>query len=392
MREERQDSVAKSFLLPIAKKIERKRFGDAADLLLFLIRCFEFEKTIFAFAANRLDALSYQDNTRLATELVKRLEFSRKFIAKLKKHDQSEKLDRFADFFSNYLTTYVEGLLAKGRLVEAAKYTESTLGSRLYDVYLLETAGYLYHKNRMYRESETCYRLLSDLRPDNRSFRYNLANVLMERDRAFEAMKVAYDLFTSLPDVNFSMTPLHAIPKEKLTAYDKTLEPLNVANVTQRQAISWSIKSGDINQDIDKMKHSVFDNIESKPRHLIYRNKLGKVFRPTGKDEKDELILHALNVVLPSNPSIFNNLGVVYFKKGDFIKSREYLFRSARLMRRSPAILNNLAVLNAKMGTKEAALDYIQDALRIDKNDPIIKQNLDNIISDNKEALIPIYL
>ncbi|MBI1291319.1 tetratricopeptide repeat protein [bacterium] len=121
--------------------------------------------------------------------------------------------------------------------------------------------------------------------------------------------------------------------------------------------------------DIAEAERCYRELMESAPRdanpwYETAANNLGFLLASKGTrlEEAEKLILDALDLN-PRAPHILDSLGVVYMKKGDLSKAREYLERASRYANRDGEILTNLGELYEKLGEKELARRAYDKAL-----------------------------
>jgi Tfp pilus assembly protein PilF len=107
-------------------------------------------------------------------------------------------------------------------------------------------------------------------------------------------------------------------------------------------------------------------------------NNLGYLFATKGirLDEAEDLIKDAL-ALNPRAAYILDSLGVVYLKKGDLSKAREYLERAARFAIRDGEIYTNLGQLYEKLGERDMARRMYDKAVLIDPKSQIARDRLD---------------
>jgi tetratricopeptide (TPR) repeat protein len=85
-------------------------------------------------------------------------------------------------------------------------------------------------------------------------------------------------------------------------------------------------------------------------------------------DEAERLIKEALKYK-PDDGYITDSLGWVYFKKGLYNKSLQYLEKAVKLVPDDPVILEHLGDVYLKLKEKEKALQYYKLALSKKKDD-----------------------
>jgi hypothetical protein len=120
-------AVASSFLSPIAEYLKQKRFYDAADSLLLLIRAFEFEEAVFQFITDSMDGLPYEDQKEFIEKLIGQIKWSEKISDTFFGDKHRHKLKRFADFLSQFLANKAQYYLRNNETDKASHFIDSVL-------------------------------------------------------------------------------------------------------------------------------------------------------------------------------------------------------------------------------------------------------------------------
>jgi tetratricopeptide (TPR) repeat protein len=106
------------------------------------------------------------------------------------------------------------------------------------------------------------------------------------------------------------------------------------------------------------------------PKHANALNYLGYTYADMGKnlDEAERLVKEALKYK-PDDGYITDSLGWVYFQKGLYEKSLQYLNRAVELVPDDPVILEHLGDVHLKLSNKEKALEYYRRSLDLREKD-----------------------
>jgi CHAT domain-containing protein/tetratricopeptide (TPR) repeat protein len=117
---------------------------------------------------------------------------------------------------------------------------------------------------------------------------------------------------------------------------------------------------------------------ENHPEYETSLSNLAALYEAKGEFKRAEgLYLKALEVKIkeddPSRATTRNNLGMLYFRTGDYVEAQRHLHRAAEVWQKTlgerdpqyAAALNNLAALYHSMGDDAKALAYLQRALEL---------------------------
>ena len=79
-----------------------------------------------------------------------------------------------------------------------------------------------------------------------------------------------------------------------------------------------------------------------------------------------------------NDSSIFNNIGVSYFRKGDFEKSIEFYDEAIKISPNDPLPLNNKGASLKNLKKYSEALECFNKAIEVDPNEPVSYYNKAN--------------
>jgi tetratricopeptide (TPR) repeat protein len=115
---------------------------------------------------------------------------------------------------------------------------------------------------------------------------------------------------------------------------------------------------------------SMKDVLRLDPKHTNALNYLGYTYADMGVqlDEAERLIKEALKYK-PDDGYITDSLGWVYFQKGLYEKSLQYLKRAVELVPDDPVILEHLGDVHLKLGDKQKALEFYRRSLNLREKD-----------------------
>lgn len=221
---------------------------------------------------------------------------------------------------------------------------------------------------------------------------------IVRQDRADEARKELNDIVRkNQGDVTGKLWRLRAAVLRELGEYDRArdvlrearkMDPKNYDIVFQLAQVA-----GDDGRIDDAEAHYrellALGPAPNNPWYETAANNLGYLFATKGikLDEAEKLILEAL-ALNPRAPHILDSLGVVYLKKGDLSKAREYLERAARFSIRDGEVCSNLGQLYEKIGEREQARRMYDKALEFDPRLKSAKDRLD-ALADTPPSTAP---
>ncbi|MDP8290127.1 MAG: tetratricopeptide repeat protein [Candidatus Susulua stagnicola] len=146
-------------------------------------------------------------------------------------------------------------------------------------------------------------------------------------------------------------------PEKAIEIYEKILE----TNPDYIEAFFWLgffyEEYGQRNKALDVWeKGRVVD-----PTFAPILNGLGYTYAEKGikLDLAEDLVKKALDQD-PGNGAYLDSLGWIYFKKGEFVKAKEYIFKAIELIR-DPDIYEHLGDIYIKLGDQENAVKYYKE-------------------------------
>ena len=119
MEEARINSITELFFWAASEFMEEGLFNEAAEKIVTLIKAFEFETYLYESLTKRMDVLTYKDFEKFISELIKRIEISKKAAEYFNKPEQLEALTHFSSLLSNHLKKKA-GVYDEGKKPEKA--------------------------------------------------------------------------------------------------------------------------------------------------------------------------------------------------------------------------------------------------------------------------------
>jgi Flp pilus assembly protein TadD len=113
------------------------------------------------------------------------------------------------------------------------------------------------------------------------------------------------------------------------------------------------------------------------PTNEFRRNLLADLLFSLGKklEAKPHYEWLIKNENYPNNPSIHNNLAIIYLNT-DILKAEEHINKAVTLNQNSAAILDTQGWIIAQLGRFEEALTILREAFARDSNNPAIRYHL----------------
>ena len=131
----------------------------------------------------------------------------------------------------------------------------------------------------------------------------------------------------------------------------------------------------DKKNDKKKMLSSMKKAIETDPNNAVAHNYYAYSLLDMGQElelaEKHAIIAHQLD---KNDPFILDTIGWLYYTKGDFKKSMQYLEKAYLLMPEVPIIIDHLADVYAKLNMRSKAYSLYQKALNFETDETRKKQ------------------
>ena len=102
--------------------------------------------------------------------------------------------------------------------------------------------------------------------------------------------------------------------------------------------------------------------------NIFVKNKYGILLAKTGNLEKAKQIFNEAYALVPSNPSVLNNLGNIAFAEKDYTKALEYYLKSVTYDDSDIQIMINVSKTYKALNKKSEALEWFEKAKLIDIN------------------------
>jgi len=204
---------------------------------------------------------------------------------------------------------------------EIALRNASKLQPKNIEIY--KTLGAIYLQQKKYKEAENAYKLILDLSPNDAEAHFYLANIydeLKDRAKAEAELKNALEL---KPD------------------YHQALNYLGYLYVEE-------------NRNLETAETMIRKALEMEPDNGAYVDSLGWLYFKKGRIQEALRELERASVLL-EDPVIYEHLGDVYFKTGDYNNAKLNWQKSLRLEPNKDAVKNKIEALNRKSTIDEKA-------------------------------------
>ncbi len=192
----------------------------------------------------------------------------------------------------------------------------------------------------------------------------------------YESVKYAADMYKNAKD------------NVKVVDLDKAMskfEPVTLPDMSDEFKLSTESTYEDIAKELDLLsekRFSFYENlymqgIKSDPNDLSAYINLGILYSGYGKLEEAEKIFNEILLKDEYNSAVINDLGNVFFIKGEYAKAAEYYEKASTLDPYDENIFINTARAYVKMGKKEEAKIFTQKAIEMNQE---LKSQADMIL------------
>lgn len=192
----------------------------------------------------------------------------------------------------------------------------------------------------------------------------------------YESVKYAADMYRNAGD------NVNAVDLQKAMS---KFEPVTLPDMSEEFKLSPENSNDKISKELDSISEKKFlfyeklytEGIKAKPEDLSAYVNLGVLYSGYGKLDEAEKTFRSILDRDEYNAAAINDLGNVYFIKGEYARAAEYYEKAARLDPFDENLFLNTARAYVKMGKKEEARIFTERAVKIN---PEVKSAADSLL------------
>lgn len=207
-----------------------------------------------------------------------------------------------------------------------------------------------------------------------------------EQDKALDSLKKAETGNPQNREIHLMMAAIYEKKGDTASAdYQYLLggKPKTVATQTSQPKPAADMPlSGDPDKDIETLKSAIKEN----PRSAILHEKLGNLYRSSGKDNEAVTAYKEAAHLNSSNHEVYLNLGILYEKRSQLDEAVVAYKQSLRIKPDSADAHLRLADLRNSRGLYQEAVTHYGEFLKIKPDSPDIQLKLARIFARNKET------